>query len=530
MRSSQEFSPASSKNIGATTAPSRRDNFSAAHKQALAKRVNYHCSICDAQTIGPRAESTGTVLIGIAAHIRAASPGGPRYDPDQTADRRGSIENGIWLCSKCAIAVDSDVSSYPPERLLALKVAAERLASNRLGISASHAPLMRVTPTEISRAVKDFCLFESARAEAIDPRWSVSVSHAHGVTEYNLRANEAVPGAITVSHKYTKQFTAGLRELYEFGGEVQFEDLTVKIEGSPLFPERPVSLRRLKIAGSQRQANLTLSLAKDNASGVLSVEFNGSFNVGVKGGRFVGAALGGVASLQFRCDVDSGDGRVTLNLDPSPWKEKPISKLPHFDRVRKIIGALASGSQVEMTLEIEGHEIFSGSGMFPLADDIRAHEAFVQRLEQLRRIDKFFSLELVMPASPDEFLPSSTDLIPLLQIICIEEADNPTLGMTFTAEHGMEFDYLAKKIEEQVGIELTLRQSLSVSFLGVQREYQVDISCAKTIVNVVGPANLKPGVPIELSCKPEEGHRWSAKVVGRTSSDVGDSQQFLCVG
>jgi hypothetical protein len=56
-----------------------RDNFTMPTKEALAKRVAYRCSNprCRAVTIGPHQQSSRAV--NIAAHIAAASPGGPRY-------------------------------------------------------------------------------------------------------------------------------------------------------------------------------------------------------------------------------------------------------------------------------------------------------------------------------------------------------------------------------------------------------------------------------------------------------------------
>ena len=55
-----------------------RDDFSAKTKEILAKRVTYKCSNpeCKKPTIGPNSDPNKTVLIGVAAHITAASVGG----------------------------------------------------------------------------------------------------------------------------------------------------------------------------------------------------------------------------------------------------------------------------------------------------------------------------------------------------------------------------------------------------------------------------------------------------------------------
>lgn len=104
-----------------------RDNFSQNTKIELAKRVSYRCSNPDCRkiTIGPTETKYGTVSIGIACHIYAASPNGPRSNPNLSSNERKSIDNGIWLCSNCSIMIDKDAESYPPELLYEWKKNAE---------------------------------------------------------------------------------------------------------------------------------------------------------------------------------------------------------------------------------------------------------------------------------------------------------------------------------------------------------------------------------------------------------------------
>jgi hypothetical protein len=104
-----------------------RDDFGSSIKEALAKRVAYRCSNpnCRSVTIGPHVQPTRTVNVGVAAHIAAASVGGPRFDGRQAADDRASIDNAIWLCQTCAKLVDSDVDAFSVSRLRRWKVEAE---------------------------------------------------------------------------------------------------------------------------------------------------------------------------------------------------------------------------------------------------------------------------------------------------------------------------------------------------------------------------------------------------------------------
>jgi len=91
-----------------------RDNFSAHDKDTLAKRAGYKCSLpnCKLTTVGPGTDPGTVVNTGEAAHITAASPGGPRYDEGLTPEQRQSVENGIWLCRTHAALIDRDETAY----------------------------------------------------------------------------------------------------------------------------------------------------------------------------------------------------------------------------------------------------------------------------------------------------------------------------------------------------------------------------------------------------------------------------------
>lgn len=96
-----------------------RDEFPADVKELLSKRVGVRCSNpdCRQSTSGPQEDPTKTLNIGVAAHITAAAPGGPRYDANLTEKERRSAENGIWLCQNCAKLVDNDEARYTVDLL-----------------------------------------------------------------------------------------------------------------------------------------------------------------------------------------------------------------------------------------------------------------------------------------------------------------------------------------------------------------------------------------------------------------------------
>lgn len=112
-----------------------RDDFSARIKERLAKRVGYHCSNCWKQTVGPGGGADGISLIGVAAHICAAAPGGPRYDEKMSAEERSSIDNGIWLCQNCAHLIDTDTQRYSVDVLQTIKAEAEAKAHVKISLN-----------------------------------------------------------------------------------------------------------------------------------------------------------------------------------------------------------------------------------------------------------------------------------------------------------------------------------------------------------------------------------------------------------
>jgi hypothetical protein len=111
-----------------------RDDFSYRVKELLAKRVGYRCSNPDCRqvTSGPQVDPTSSINVGVAAHITAASPRGPRYDRSLTFDERRDSSNGIRLCQKCAKLVDSDSKRYTVEKLVSWKNLAEKSALDEL--------------------------------------------------------------------------------------------------------------------------------------------------------------------------------------------------------------------------------------------------------------------------------------------------------------------------------------------------------------------------------------------------------------
>ncbi len=127
--------PTTKKETTAAKPVNRRDNFSSTVVQILYKRTGGKCCRCSATTFGPVSNNASkSVNIGQAAHIAAAAPGGPRYDPNMTPEERASTGNGMWMCSNCHDIIDRDVDKYPVAKLKEMRKKAEQKAEAAIGV------------------------------------------------------------------------------------------------------------------------------------------------------------------------------------------------------------------------------------------------------------------------------------------------------------------------------------------------------------------------------------------------------------
>lgn len=114
-----------------------RDDFAKPAKRLLAARAGHRCSnpSCRAHTSGPQLDETKALNLGVAAHITAAAPGGPRYDLALSSEDRSNISNAIWLCQNCAKLVDNDTGRFSVQTLNNWRRDAEKQALRVVGRS-----------------------------------------------------------------------------------------------------------------------------------------------------------------------------------------------------------------------------------------------------------------------------------------------------------------------------------------------------------------------------------------------------------
>ena len=153
---------------------SSRDDFPEATKRALAARVNHRCSKpdCGAPTSGPQVEPDKALNVGVAAHIRGAAPGGPRYDPTMTSEQRADIANGLWLCQTCAKLVDNDQVRFTAVALQGWKAMAEQTALDQIGKIAPRQEATQLIDKWVNHPYPEKAgITQRLTAEGYDIRW-----------------------------------------------------------------------------------------------------------------------------------------------------------------------------------------------------------------------------------------------------------------------------------------------------------------------------------------------------------------------
>lgn len=115
-----------------------RANFKPKIRDLIAAAAGHQCSFpaCNRRTTGPGPTSEYISNSGYAAHIYAASIGGPRGQGGLSNAELSSAGNGIWLCGNHAKLVDNNRGTlYPPETLHSYKALHEaRVLSEHEGL------------------------------------------------------------------------------------------------------------------------------------------------------------------------------------------------------------------------------------------------------------------------------------------------------------------------------------------------------------------------------------------------------------
>lgn len=240
-----------------------RDEFAGLTKTVLAQRVGTLCSNpdCSRATFGPNMAGGKRSCIGVAAHITAAQPGGPRFDSTLSQEKRGSIENGIWLCQSCARLIDMDPDRYPVHVLRHWKKQAEDRAREALeqpSLIQTEDVIDTGTILLVTRQVA-FVPF-SAPAAPKGMVSSMSVTLKPVIAPHDLKPNRL---AITLRNDPIPEGTCFLTcQVQNLGDAVDTNvRVTVRCHTAPLVLEKVWQPQRMSLIGGGKKGSSYIDLA-----------------------------------------------------------------------------------------------------------------------------------------------------------------------------------------------------------------------------------------------------------------------------
>lgn len=398
----------------------RKDDFPAKVIERLRSRVAHRCSKpdCRVSTAGPGPGELGVAHAGKAAHITAASKGGPRYDETMSSDERRSINNAIWLCSIHADEIDANEKLYPTTLLKEWKLQAEAAAHAEKGKCPPHPDDARNEliqalsgqPVPFTHtAIINVHEASTQRLNSLDPRLTVQTVYANGKTTFIIDAKETVPFRLSVPAALAQEWQEGLANLIDHGSDAKLPATGLKVSGSPLFEQMfsapNFTLQHVSLESHKKPAVLKLKLLE---SGTRCIEqfddSHGSAVLGQRSLRFEGELCQGLISLAFNAQVfDSPcEGAFTLSHAFDRWTGNELCRLPYFEKISRFFELLTFGWILDFCLELDGQNALSGSA------NTLSVDAYFRRINHLlnythlaRQVSKHLGVTIYFDASTE---------------------------------------------------------------------------------------------------------------------------------
>lgn len=435
-----------------------RDNFSAKVIERLRSRVAHRCSNpdCRVVTIAPDSSPDGTVNIGVAAHIHAASPGGPRYCALMTKHERTAIGNGIWLCAGCAIKIDRDVLLHTPETLRQWKQQAEAQAMFQIGKALPreedardqvYMALARHPIAFAPTAIQNVHAASSQVLENLDPRFHVETSYVNCTTHFTLRAKEHVPLSLKVDGAAKERWKSQISALLDHGETARLSTEGVKLLGSPLFES---VLNPEKLTGGQitfePQSTKTvakLSLIDEQIHQRTPLDdITGLISFGRKSLTFKGTGYSDLLALTINVPTPREsviDAGFTIETDLERWVGGNVQTLPYFDKLADLYRRIGQGWTIEVQLEIEGSSLLRGrikldetNSFLAITHNILEYTNRARKLAARLKKNIIFQLTPPFTAEDHQILAETVTILDGKETLGAEHVNNITCSLTAT--------------------------------------------------------------------------------------------------
>lgn len=348
----------------------KENEFKSSVKDQLAKRVAYRCSKpdCRKPTIGPKANSCNSDSIGRAAHICAASAGGPRYDASITSEYISSFDNGIWLCANHASEIDSNNSIYSIEFLKDWKKQAEELAESEKGnnlpskTDAVETLMVAIGHSKktIPSMIENVHRASSESLEQLDPRFGVKSSYINQQSVFEIYPKENVSFTINMRPRNSDEFAQSYFKWINHGDDLDVDTSEIDVEGSQLLKEIFNQKGKLTIGAPQKDALVKIWTVTSDGKEDYFDSLLGRISIGKEGFKFKGLTVSGFLEINIkRTNFEDSAGQFNLALVLAKWDGIDVTKLAYFDKFMNFFDCLSNGNQFFAELEIEGRRLFS---------------------------------------------------------------------------------------------------------------------------------------------------------------------------
>lgn len=350
-----------------------RDDFLAPVIRELRERSGNACSKCGVSTLAPKSGPRGVLVHGVAAHIYAASPAGPRPAPHLSREERRAYDNGIWLCHDCASLVDKDSVHYPAAALVALKMKREAEARETLGrrpgekeghqqvlAAMSGFPSLGATPPVIANAHRATELF----MHRLDPRLEIRSSYSNGRAQIEIEARAPVSFTLVAPLAHQRGWQAAIDELLAHGiGNFSLQG--VKAEGSPLLAQIVDQAVSMSIETAPRAATLRLDLESPDREVWPFMHTEGGVIAGSASAVYEGRAFDGLFSICMPIDLAPSGSRegLTFKIDFERWSGRRLVEIPFTAKINEFVDKLKTQWRPRLTMEVEGEKVFTTLGI-----------------------------------------------------------------------------------------------------------------------------------------------------------------------
>ncbi|PMH28178.1 hypothetical protein BCU71_06300 [Vibrio lentus] len=348
----------------------KRHNFTQSVIQQMRDAVANLCSQPDCRVLTVAAKldnESNKANVGVAAHICAAAPGGPRYDGNQTEAQRKNINNGIWLCYNCSRLIDIDEDAYPVEVLHKWKQEAQLLARQSLGKSL-------LPKDEIDKqAIKSFGDYIAgsnpisnldAPAKVIqhfdnqlnnlDDNFEIRTDIVDGIA-----TRQIIPRTDKASFNFTMNETEGiifqekLKNLREKGEPISFSSESMKLTGSKVLEAlNGGTPSHISITASSSKVYIDL-YAISKTEKLFLGSFKGKQYILENAIKFEGFVFNKLIKVTCFYNVTTKEMTCSYKLDISNWNSKSIFNLPFFNKILLAKDVLLNEGWLSIGLELE---------------------------------------------------------------------------------------------------------------------------------------------------------------------------------